>query len=155
MAQLNFNAAEIPTSTGDYEPLPAGEYTMQIVDSDMRSTKAGDGQYLFLELNVLGPSHVGRKFFERLNLFNKNPKTVEIANRQLADICRAVGLLTLSDSQELHGKPMRVKMKITQSRDGKPQNNANYLPSEGVQAVAASATSSAPAQAKPWERHKK
>ena len=112
MAQLNFNAAEIPTSTGDYEPLPAGEYTMQIVDSDMRSTKAGDGQYLFLELNVLGPSHVGRKFFERLNLFNKNPKTVEIANRQLADICRAVG----TRRSGRHGHADRCTRQVPQAR---------------------------------------
>jgi hypothetical protein len=156
MAQLNFNAKEIPVSTGEYEPLPAGVYTMQIVESDMRTTKAGDGQYLYLEFEVQGPTHTGRKFFDRLNLFNNNPKTVEIANRQLASICRAVNILTLNDSQELHYKPLQVKIKITQSRDGSPQNSATYLAGEAVKAAASSAPAEQPASAaKPWERHKK
>jgi len=156
MAQLNFNAQEIPVSSGQYEPLPAGVYTMQIVNSDMRTTKAGDGQYLYLEFEVQGPTHTGRKFFDRLNLFNNNPKTVEIANRQLASICRAVNILTLNNSEELHFKPLQVKIKVTQSRDGSPQNSATYLAGEAVKAVASSATTEADAgKAKPWERHKK
>lgn len=156
MAKLDFNPQQVPASTRDYDPLPAGVYTMQIVNSDMRTTKSGDGQYLYLEFDVMGPTHTGRKFFDRLNLFNNNPKTVEIANRQLADICRAVNILALNDSEELHFKPLQVKIKITQSRDGSPQNSATYLAGEAVKAVAPSATVEADAnKAKPWERHKK
>jgi hypothetical protein len=158
MAQLNFNAKEVPVSSGQYEPLPEGVYTMQIVNSDMKTTKSGDGQYLYLEFDVMGPTHTGRKFFDRLNLFNNNPKTVEIANRQLASICRAVNILALNDSEELHFKPLQVKIKITQSRDGSPQNSATYLAGEAVKAAASSAPAQAEADAgkvKPWERHKK
>lgn len=157
MAKLNFNAAEVAPATGN-EPLPAGEYTMQIVNSDMRTTKSGTGEYLWLEFDVLGPTQKGRKFWDRLNLINENSKTVEIANRQLSAICHAVGVIAPKDSVELHGKPIRVKIKVTEARDGSLQNSATYLSAEGASAHAA-APQTAPAAStgapKPWERHKK
>lgn len=157
MAKLNFNAAEVAPATGN-EPLPAGEYTMQIVNSDMRTTKSGTGEYLWLEFEVLGPTFKGRKFWDRLNLMNENAKTVEIAQRQLSAICHAVGTIAPKDSVELHNKPIRVKIKVTEGRDGSLQNSATYLSSGGATTTAASpaaTTPSASANPKPWERHKK
>lgn len=157
MAKLNFNASEVAPATGN-EPLPAGEYTMQIVNSDMRTTKSGTGEYLWLEFEVLGPTFKGRKFWDRLNLMNENTKTVEIAQRQLSAICHAVGVIAPKDSVELHNKPIRVKIKVTEGRDGSLQNGAVYLSSGGATSHAAPpAASMAPATGspKPWERHKK
>jgi len=155
MAKLNFNASEVSTPQSGYEPRPAGDYTMQVVNSDMRTTKSGTGQYLWLEFDILsGP--VRGKFFERLNLFNDNTKAVEIANRQLSAICNAVGLVALQDSEQLHMKPLKVVLKVAESKDGSLQNNAKYLPLNAAPAAAAPAPAApaAPA-AKPWERHKK
>lgn len=159
MAKLNFNASEVSTQQSGYEPRPAGDYTMQVVNSDMRTTKSGTGQYLWLEFDILsGP--VRGKYFERLNLFNDNAKAVEIANRQLSAICNAVGLVSLQDSEQLHMKPMKVVLKVSESKDGSLQNNAKYLPLNATSAAApapaapAAASAAAPA-AKPWERHKK
>ncbi len=156
MAKLNFNASEVSTPQSGYEPRPAGEYTMQVVNSDMRTTKSGTGQYLWLEFDILsGP--VRGKFFERLNLFNDNAKAVEIANRQLSAICNAVDLVALQDSEQLHMKPLKVVLKVTESKDGSLQNNAKYLPLNAAPAAAAAPAPAAPAvsAAKPWERHKK
>jgi hypothetical protein len=155
MAKLNFNASEVPSQQSGYEPRPTGEYTMQVVNSDMRTTKSGTGQYLWLEFDILsGP--VRGKYFERLNLFNDNAKAVEIANRQLSAICNAVGLVALQDSEQLHMKPLKVVLKVTESKDGSLQNNAKYLPLNAAPAATAPAPAApaAPA-AKPWERHKK
>ena len=52
------------------EVLPPGKYIAQIVNSDMRLTKDGTGQYLFLEIDVLEGPYQGRKLFDRLNLVN-------------------------------------------------------------------------------------
>lgn len=60
------------------EALPPGRYVVQIVNSEMRPTKDGMGQYLWLELDVLEGEHAGRKLFDQLNLVNANPTTVEI-----------------------------------------------------------------------------
>ena len=155
MAKLNFNASEVAPQQSGYEPRPAGEYTMQVVNSDMRTTKSGTGQYLWLEFDILsGP--VRGKYFERLNLFNDNAKAVEIANRQLSAICNAVGLVSLQDSEQLHMKPLKVVLKVSESKDGSLQNTAKYLPLNAAPAPAAPAPAAAPAAAaKPWERHKK
>lgn len=154
MAKLNFNVTEAPQSLSN-EPKPAGEYTMQVVNSDMRTTKSGTGQYLWLEFDILsGPAR--GKFWDRLNLLNDNPKTVEIANRQLSAICNALDIVALDDSEKLHMKPLRVQLKVTESRDGSLQNSAKYLPLSAKAAPAAAApapAAAAPAQ-KPWERKK-
>lgn len=67
MAQMTFDASSISPAE-PMEPLPAGRYQAQIVESEMRPTKAGDGQYLWLGFDVLDGPHKGRKFWERLNL---------------------------------------------------------------------------------------
>ena len=64
----------------NFDVFPAGKYLAQIVSSEMRPTKDGRGQYLFLELDILEGPFAGRKLFDRLNLVNDNPDTVDIAN---------------------------------------------------------------------------
>ena len=44
----------------------------------MRPTKDGRGQHLWVEIDILDGPYAGRKLFDRLNLINANPTTVEI-----------------------------------------------------------------------------
>ena len=62
------------------EPLPPGQYRGS-VNSEMRPTKDGRGQHLWVEIDILDGPYAGRKLFDRLNLINTNPTTVEIAQR--------------------------------------------------------------------------
>jgi hypothetical protein len=78
-----FDATGIEPTTA-YEILPAGKYRAQIVESEMRVTKNGMGQYLWLMLDILEGPQQGRKVFDQLNLVNANPTTVEIAQRTLS-----------------------------------------------------------------------
>ena len=50
MAQMTFDASSI-SPADPFEPLPAGKYQAQVAQSEMRPTKAGDGQYLWLEFD--------------------------------------------------------------------------------------------------------
>ena len=88
MAKLGttFDASSVDP-TMPFEVLPPGRYLVQIVTSEMRPTKDGAGQYLWLELDVLEGECQGRKLFDRLNLVNPNPTAVEIAQRTLSAIC--------------------------------------------------------------------
>ena len=52
MATINFNANEVEPSVG-FEAIPAGKYQAVIVDSDMKPNKAGTGEYLQLEFEVI------------------------------------------------------------------------------------------------------
>ena len=114
-----------------FEPLPPGRYPVQIVTSEMRPTKDGMGQYLWLEMDVLEGEFAGRKLFDRLNLVNSNPTTVEIAQRTLSAICHAIGRMQVQDSEELHLIPMIADVKVKPPKDGYDASNTmRYMPLE-------------------------
>jgi hypothetical protein len=117
----------------------------------------GDGQYLWLEFEILGPKYVGRKFWDRLNLFNKNETAVKIARKTLSNICSALNFSSLpNDSVQLHNKALKVVITHKENKQGKLEVRPAYY---GVNASVATETAApaAPAGAapKPWERHKK
>ena len=94
------------------EALPPGDYRVQILQSEMRVTKAGTGQMLWLDLEVLEGPLQGRHVYDQLNLINPNPTAEEIAQRTLSAICHAVGKLQVADSEELHFLPMVAKVAV-------------------------------------------
>lgn len=112
MATLNFDANNVAPDEGRFGPLPAGWYNVTIDESEMKPTNAGDGAYLKLRFSILDGKYANQKFFHNLNLQNKNAQTVEIAHGQLSAICRAVGVLRVGQSQELHGIPLKVRARI-------------------------------------------
>jgi len=117
-----FDAAGIDPTTA-YDLLPAGRYRVQIVESELRVTRAGTGQYLWLMLDIIDGPLTGRKLFEQLNLINPNPTTVEIAQRTLSAICHATGQLQVTDSEQLHFKPMTIVVTVDAGKNGAPERN--------------------------------
>ena len=121
----------------DRAVLPPGEYLAAIARSDVSDTKKGDGgRKVDLEFEVLDGPHMGRRFWSTLNLWNRNPVTVEIAQRELNSICHAVGKLRVADTQELHGIPMKVTLGIDKSGRNAPKG---YKPAAGAPASTPSA----------------
>ncbi|MBF0160022.1 MAG: DUF669 domain-containing protein [Magnetococcales bacterium] len=134
MAQLGgtFDASQIDPNQ-PYEALPPGDYRVHITSSELRPTKAGTGQYLWLEMEILEGSLAGRKTCDRLNLVNPNQQAVEMAQRTLSSICHAVGNLQITDSEDLHFKPMLIKLTVgkegyNEVRGYKPIPNATPAP---------------------------
>lgn len=135
-----FNAAEVEPQ-GSYDPIPAGWYDVMITDSEMKQTKSGSGEYLQLRLDVISGEHEGRVVFDRLNLVNDNTTAVEIAQRTLSAICRAVGVMTPQDSADLHDKPLRAKVAIRPAGNGYDASNEV----KGYEAVTGAVKEKAPA----------
>jgi Protein of unknown function (DUF669) len=153
------------------EVLPPGKYPAQIVNSEMRETKTG-GQMLWLEMEIVDGTAKGRKLWDRLNLVNSNTTAVEIAQRTLSAICHAAGKLQVSDSEELHFKPMLVTVKVRPAGPDKQgvqreaQNEIGGYAALGsapvaqpvaarpapVAPVARPASAAAAASAPPWRR---
>ncbi len=154
-----FDATGIEPTTG-YDVLPAGKYRAQIVESEMRVTRNGMGQFLWLMLDIIEGQYQGRKLFDQLNLVNSNPQTVEIAQRTLSAICHATGKLQVNDSVDLHLVPMTIQVGVKPPKDGYSEKNTiRYLVPEKAPvapayqaAPAASQTPAAPAAA-PWNRN--
>jgi hypothetical protein len=123
MANLNgFNANNVEPAD-DFEPIPAGLYTAVIVNSEMKPTKNGDGSLLELKFEIIEGEYKGRFVWSRLCLENKNEQTVKIAKSQLADICKAIGVLTPRDSCELHNLPMQIKVAVKKRSDNGDATN--------------------------------
>jgi hypothetical protein len=96
------------------EPLPTGWYAMVATESEIKDAKAG-GKNKYLEIvfaidESRHPQHKGRKVWARLNLWNDSAKAEEIASSELSAICHAVGSPPITDSQELHFKPLAVRV---------------------------------------------
>lgn len=107
MAQLpggGFNA-EDHGEMKNFGALPDGDYLIRIFESEMKQTKGKTGEFLKLSIHVMTPEFEGRQLFVNLNLNNPNASAVDIANRELGAICRAVGKPVIQDSTELHGIP--------------------------------------------------
>lgn len=122
-----FTSSDIPES--NFAPIPEGDYVVMITDSDVKSTKSGDGEYLKLTFKIIEGSYQGRLIWSNLNLVNANETAVEIAQRELAAICSAIGisleeLWDQGDTQILHGTPMLAKVKIQPGRDGYDPSNS-------------------------------
>jgi hypothetical protein len=113
MAKLGgtFDAASVEPNA-PLEALPPGDYRVQILQSEMRVTKAGTGQILWLDMEVLEGPLKGRHLYDQLNLINPNPTAEEIAQRTLSAICHAVGKLQVADSEELHFQPLLVRVAV-------------------------------------------
>lgn len=97
-------------STG-FDPIPAGKYPAVIVESNMKPTKNGNGQYLELTFEIIDGDFKGRKVWARLNLENQNSTAVQIARSELSAICRAVGVMQPQDSIELHNLPLIITVR--------------------------------------------
>ena len=113
-----------------------------------KPTKAGTGSYMQLTVEIIDGQHSGRKLIDRLNLNNPNKVAVDIAQRTLSSICRATGVMTPTDSQELHDKPMMVKVVIRPAQGEYSASNEikSYMVGESISAQAA--TSSKPSWAR-------
>ncbi|MFH6786289.1 DUF669 domain-containing protein [Methylobacterium sp. MA0201] len=107
----------------NFEPLPAGEYMVQVTDSDVVETKAGNGLILKLTFEVMDGPSAGRKVWLNLNYKNPNATAQRIAHEQIKQICNAVGFAGhLTDSEVLHYKPIRTRLTIKQDPEYGPRN---------------------------------
>lgn len=123
MAKIGFNTADAPAPDNNFDPIPAGDYPMRVIASEMKDTKDGTGKMLVLEMDITDGPCAGRKHWERFNLVNRNPQAVEIAQRALAQLCLAVGKVSVEDSDELHMLPFIARMKVTPPKGDYPAGN--------------------------------
>lgn len=155
----HFDATNVAPSE-DFSPIPVGEYLAHIVDSDVKPTKNNTGHYAELEFEVTAGEFKGRKVWARLNLDNPNPKAVEIAQRELSAICHAVGVLQVTDTQQLHYKPLVIRVDI-EERDGYGPRNVikaykavpggqGNAPAGAAPSAPAASSASPSSSAPPW-----
>jgi hypothetical protein len=150
MADLGqtFDPTEVPEDERSFAPLPAGDYLCQVVESDVAPTKSGSGELLKLTIEVMDGPFSNRKLWENLNIRNDNPDAQRIAQRALADLCQAVGVGAIRNSEELHFKPFVARVDLDK-KDPERNRIKRYKPRPGSAAAAPSPTSAPSAAARP------
>jgi len=139
----------------DYAPLPAGWYTVRITEADIKETKAGTGNYIKVRYDVLNGTHAGRVVFGNLNLRNPNPKAEEIGRQQLSRLMLAMGLTQVTDTDQLIGGELSIKLAIQKSDQYGDSNDVKdwkALSNQPVAAAAGSTPPPPPSGGLPWSK---
>ncbi len=126
---ITYNVADLPDDT--FAPIPAGVYTAMITNSEIKDTKANDGnKYLKLTVVIQGGEYGGRNVFVNMNLLNKNEKAKKRAEAELKNLCNAIGLNSVSNSTQLHNKRFNVKLSVKAPEGNYKASNEveEYLP---------------------------
>ena len=149
MAQLNFNAAEIDTTSRD--AIPSGTYEAIITDSEMKATKNGLGMGINLTFEILseGPAK-GRKVFVWINYEHPKVEAQRIGREELASLCKAVGVVELNDTDQLHNLPLMVTVGV--DRNDPTRNVVKAYKPKAAQPAQAAQKSPQAAGAAPWAR---
>lgn len=156
MAFLNetFRTAELPESDRNFDPLPPGWYQANITKTEVRQTKNGTGQYIAIRYDIIGPTHQGRVVFGNLNIRNASPEAERIGRQQLGELLRAIGIAELSDTDQLVGAPVQIKLKVREQEGYDPTNDvAGFKSVDGAKPVEAKQAQPAQsAKSAPWAR---
>lgn len=161
MSMLDFNADEVEPSL-PFEVLPAGDYIGQVVGSEICPTASGSGEYLKLEIEILTSGFSGRRVFDQLNIRNDSPEAERIGRAQLSALCHAIGVMRVTDSQQLHGKPFTIKLAVKEDpKYGKQNKVKGYKAVSGPVPAPApepppfpKPSPSPPAAVPPWQKKK-
>ena len=159
MATLTgFNAAnhEEATERQSFEVIPEGDYVAIIQDSTVKDCRnAAAGKYLEITMEILDGEFKGRKIWHKLSLWFTDltaghTSMRESAEKELGNICRAVGIITPNDSGELHGKPISIKLICKKGKDDVIRNEVSLFGPVHV-AAPPTQTTSAPTSTPAWK----
>ena len=152
MATLNFDTEGVEPA-GPIEAFPPGDYPLEVVDTDLKPTKAGDGEYLAVTFEVADGQYKGRKVFENFNLSNPNAEAERIAKSQFAALCLAVGRPRVGDSIELHGLRFVGSVGVEKRKDnGEMKNRMRGYKPLGSAATAAPKPAAGAKGPMPWAK---
>jgi hypothetical protein len=140
-------------------PVPSGEYTMVILDSEIKTSQSG-GKYMSLTHQIVDGPYKDRRIWNNLNLWHEKDQARNMARSSLKQLCYACGIRrVVSDTEELHNIPFRALVDVQPAKDGFQSSNRimKYL-AEGDVATTKQATQKASNAAKnsdaaPWERN--
>lgn len=150
MAQLgNYVSEQLAEPSNDFSPIPVGTYAMEVIESDIAETKNGKGTLLKMTLRVTEGEFENRRVWAQFNIRHENQQAQEIGQRQLSDLSRACGFTANpSDSEDFHGIPIKVSVKIGKAQEGyEPRNEVSrFIAADQIAPAVSPRQSAAPQQ---------
>lgn len=105
-----------------YTHLPAGEQTLEIVESEYVPTCDGLGMLLKCKAQIVGGEYDGRPYYLNYTLEHADPQREEKGQRDFACVRRATGVLAPDFTDDLHFIPFGVKLGVRENGAGEPVN---------------------------------
>jgi len=127
--------------------LSKGEYTAEIINSDLKDSKSG-GKYVELHYRIHAQGEP--VVVDRLNIQNSNPTAERIGKGKLSKVVKACHKVAITDTEELHGIPIKVKLGIEEGGMYPDRNNVLDVMAVGPAPMASSAP--AATQSAPWKK---
>lgn len=119
---LNFDVG----SSSDQTRLAKGDYPFVCTDAEVKTTRAGNGQYVNCKFVVADGPCKGKIVWAMFNISNPSETAQKIGREQLSKLCMAIGFKEgekLTDTAMLLRKPFKGSLDIKQRKD----NGENYF----------------------------
>ena len=147
------NLKSLPESDRSYDPVPPGWYAVRIHSAEVKATKAGNGQYIAVRYDIIGPAHQGRVIYGNLNIRNPNAKAEQIGRQQLGELMRAIGLAEIQDTDQIIGGTCEIKLDVKAAEgDWAARNEVRGWKHQGGSVATPAATPASAAKAPPWRK---
>lgn len=144
---------------GGFEVYATGKYPAYMLSVVKEATKDGDGAFLKCIYQFFDCALEGKQYTSRINLWNKSPKAVEIAQKEIKALRIALNLSdNEADESKYINQPVILDIVARNKRvDGKPtaemENNLNKIEPYGQQQTAQAAPQAPAAQAQQQQFH--
>lgn len=135
MGNLGLNIDETPPAQDTSTPVPGGDYEVWPVEAEMKTTKAGTGQFIRVAFEVLEGEYKRRKLWQNFTWINPSEKAQEIGRGQFSGMCKAMGMAGIvADTSEILKKRVIATVTVVESDwNGKDENKiTHYSPAPGV-----------------------
>ena len=126
---MTINVNDLPQDEQQGGVIPAGQYIVKIERAQLKDTKSGTGRYISLMLRVQGPTHSNAVVFAMVNISNQNQEAERIGKAQLRSIMESIGLQTITDTDQLVGGVMDVKIAVEKDTYNGNEQDRNVVKS--------------------------
>jgi hypothetical protein len=136
MAQFTYVPDSTDTFSGS-ECLPAGEYKVQIIETDLVPSKSGEAEMVKVVYEVVAdPQFDGRKIFDNIIVAHRtSADAVRIGKQKLNTICVHTGIKSLKDTNQLCGKTLTLLLGVREYNGSNQNTIKKYLPFNSVSSV--------------------
>jgi len=147
-----FYTNQLPKET-TREALPAGQYISVLDKAEIKSTKAGDGQYINCQFKVVDGQHKGGVFFDIINIANPNQQAVEIGLARLNTILTIGGLNQCGSTEELEHARIHILAVVgVEEYNGNKKNKLIAIKNPNAQTQVAQQPVSQPVYQQPQQQ---
>lgn len=122
------SASFVAREAAEENLIPAGEYKASIAETAIRLSADGSEEVLLLESKL----ETGAMIIDWLRINSSNSIVREIARKSLAQLCLAVGIEELEDTDDLHGQTLVIRVTTHRGEGYAPRNRFAYFPLRGA-----------------------